>query len=89
MGLDRLKDDVSEVSNKAVGDQTMTVYNTDVNNFTKFLLLNNIIESVQPLLEVSEDIFLLYIAYCYKTLCIEHSITRLYLNGIGFEYLKR
>ena len=89
MGLDKLKDDVSELWNKAVGDRTMTVYNTGVKSFTKFLLLNNIIESVQPLPEVSEDIFLLYIAYCYKTLCIKYSTIRLYLNGIRFEYLKR
>ena len=28
MGLDKLKDDVSELWNKAVGDRTKTVYNT-------------------------------------------------------------
>lgn len=89
MGLKELQDDVSELWNKAVGDKTMIVYNTGVKSFTKFLLLNNIINSVQTLPEVSEDIFLLYIAYCYKTLHIKHSTIRLYLSGIRFEYLKR
>ena len=88
MGLDKLKEDVSELWNKAVGDRTMSVYSTGVKSFTKFLLLNNFINSSQTLPEVSEDIFLLYIAYCYKTLCIKHSTIRLYLSGIRFEYLK-
>ena len=73
IGLDKLKNDVSELWNKAVGERTMIVYNTGVKSLTKFLLLNNIINSIQTLPEVSEDIFLLYIAYCYKTLCIKHS----------------
>ena len=63
MGLDELRDEVSELWYKAVGDRTMTVYNTGVKSFTKFLLLNNITNSVQTLPEVSEDTFLLYIAY--------------------------
>ena len=80
---------MSELWNKAVGDRTMSVYSTGVKSFTKFLLLNNVIHSSQSLPEVSEDIFLLYIVYCYKTLCIRHSTIRLYLSGIRFEYLKR
>ena len=89
MGLDELRDEVSELWNKAVGDRTMTVYNTGVKSFTKFLLLNNITNSVQTLPEVSEDTFLLYIAYCYKTLNIKHSTIKLYLSGIRFEYIKQ
>ena len=89
MGLDELRVEVSELWNKAVGDRTMTVYNTGVKSFTKFLLLNNITNSVQTLPEVSEDTFLLYIAYCYKTLNIKHSTIKLYLSGIRFEYIKQ
>ena len=89
MGLGKLKENVSELWNIAMGERKMIVYNTGVKSFAKFLLLNNIKNSTQTLAEVSENIFLLYIAYCYRTLCIKHSTIRLYLSGIRFEYLKR
>ena len=64
-------------------------YATAVKSFKTFLLLNNITKSMVSLPEISEDIIIMYIAYCHKTLCIRYDTIKLYLSGIRFEYLKR
>ena len=59
-----------------------------LNTTNQFLLLNNIANNVKMLPELSENVFLQYIAYCYNTLQIKHSTIKLYLSGIRLEYLK-
>ena len=51
-------------------------------------MMNNILSDVRTLPEVTEDVFILYIAYYFNTLHIKFSTIKLYLSGIGFEYLK-
>ena len=51
-------------------------------------MMNNISSDVRTLPEVTEDVFILYIAYCFDTLHIKYSTIKLYLSGIHFEYLK-
>ena len=66
----------------------MATYKSGVKSFKTFLLLNNIANNVKMLPELSENVFLQYIAYCYNTLQIKHSTIKLYLSGIRLEYLK-
>ena len=65
-----LSNTISFLWDNALGNGTMTTYNTGVKSFKTFLLLNNIASDVTILPEVSRDIFLMYTAYCYNTLQI-------------------
>lgn len=51
-------------------------------------MLRNICSDVRTLPEVTEDVFILYIAYCFDTLHIKHTTIKLYLIGVRFEYMK-
>ena len=53
-----------------------------------FLLKKNIASSVYPLSEDTEEKFLLFIAHCFKNLCLRYSTIKLYMCGILFMYLK-
>ena len=50
--------------------------------------MNNLIYSVDNLPVVSEDILMLFVAYCFKTLKVRYNTIKLYLCGIRFAYLK-
>lgn len=88
MGVTDLNGTVTMLWDNALSERTMDTYSTAVKSFKTFLLLNNISSEVKMLPEVSEDVFLLYIAHCYRNLQIKHSTIKLYLSGIRFEYLK-
>lgn len=88
MEIDKLRNEVSSLWNSALSERTLLAYKTAVKSFKTFMLLNNFTSSVQTLPIVSENVLLLYIAYCHKTLQIKHSTIKLYLSGIRFEYLK-
>ena len=88
MGVTNLNNTVSLLWDNALSERTLSTYSAGVNSFKTFLLLNNISSDVRKLPEVTEDVFILYIAYCFDTLQIKHSTIKLYLSGIRFEYLK-
>lgn len=88
MGVTNLNNTVSVLWDNALSERTLSTYSAGVNSFKTFLLLNNISSDVRKLPEVTEDVFILYIAYCFDTLQIKHSTIKLYLSGIRFEYLK-
>ena len=88
MGVTNLNNTVSLLWDNALSERTLSTYSAGVNSFKTFLLLNNISSDVRKLSEVTEDVFILYIAYCFDTLQIKHSTIKLYLSGICFEYLK-
>ena len=50
--------------------------------------MNNFISSADVLPVVSDNILILYVAHCYKTLKLKHATIKLYLCGICFAYLK-
>ena len=60
----------------------------ELKSFKTFLMMNNISSDVRTLPEVTEDVFILYIAYCFDILHIKYSTIKLYLSGIRFEYLE-
>lgn len=88
MGVADLRQTVTSLWDYAVSDTTLSAYETAVRSFKRFLLLYTLASSVHTLPEVKEEVFLLYIAHCYKTLKIKYSTIKLYLCGIRFEYLK-
>ena len=88
LGIDNVNDTVSLIWDNAVSERTHSTYSAGVKSFRTFLMLNNICKDVTVLPEVTEDVFIRYIAYCFDTLHIKHSTIKLYLCGVCFEYLK-
>ena len=88
MGVTNLNNTVSLLWDNALSERTLSTYSAGVNSFKTFLLLNNISSDVRKLPEVTEDVFILYIAYSFDTLQIKHSSIKLYLSGIRFGNLK-
>lgn len=79
---------VSSLWDYAVNDSTLKNYDTALNSFKTFLLLNNLATNMDKLPAVSEDVLLLYIAHCYKTLQLKYTTIKMYLCGIRFWYLR-
>ena len=67
-----------------VSSRTLLAYQTGLNSFKTFVLMNNPVQHMDPLPRVSEDILCLYIAYCYKTFYLCYTTIKLYLCGIRF-----
>ena len=63
MGVTNLNNTVSVLWDNALSERTLSTYSAGVNSFKTFLLLNNISSDVRKLPEVTEDVFILYIAY--------------------------
>ena len=68
MGVTNLNNTVSLLWDNALSERTLSTYSAGVNSFKTFLLLNNISNDVRKQPEVTEDVFILYIAYCFDTL---------------------
>ena len=88
MGIDNLNNTVSVIWDNALSERTLSTYSAGVKSFKTFLMLNNVCGDVRNLPEVTEDVFIHYIAYCFDTLHIKYSTIKLYLSGVRFEYLK-
>ena len=88
LGVNNLNDTVAFLWDNVVSDRTMATYKSGVQCFKRFLLLNNIVNSVETLPDLQVDIFLQFIAYCYNALQIKHGTINVYLSGIRLEYLK-
>ena len=88
MGLKDLNQTVSSLWDYAVSERTFVTYKTGLRVFKTFLLMNNLVHNTDTLPELPEDIFLLFIAHCYKTLKLRHTTIKLYLCGIRFAYLR-
>lgn len=88
LGLNDLNHTVSLLWDCALSSRTIAAYETGLNSFKTFLLMNNIMSSVQCLPTVSEDVIILYIAHCFKTLKLRYTTIKLYLCGIRFAYMK-
>lgn len=88
LGLNDLNLTVSSLWNSALSTRTLSAYETGLQSFKTFLIMNNLVSSMESLPVVSEDIVMLYIAHCYKTLKIRYTTIKLYLCGIRFAYLK-
>ena len=79
---------ISSLWNYALSSRTVTAYETGVQSFKHFLMMNNLIFSMDYLPVVSEDILMLYVAHCYRTLKLKYTTIKLYLCGVRFAYLK-
>lgn len=88
LALSDLNKTVSCLWDYAVSKRTSSTYDSAVRTFQTFLLMNNLVQTTDPLPHVSEDIFLLYIAHCFKTLQLQYSTIKLYLCGLRFAYIK-
>lgn len=88
LGIEKLNNAVSRIWNNALSERTLATYKAGVNSFKTFLMLRNICSDVRTLPEVTEDVFILYIAYCFDTLHIKHTTIKLYSSGVRFEYMK-
>ena len=88
LDLTDLNRTISALWSHALSSRTLTAYETGVQSFKHFLMMNNLIFSMDSLPTVSEDILMLFIAHCYRTLKIKYTTIKLYLCGIRFAYLK-
>ena len=88
MGLEDLNQTVSTLWDYAVSERTSVTYETGLRAFKACLLLNNLGHNTDILPELSENIFLLFIAHCYKTQKLRFTTIKLYLCGVRFAYLK-
>ena len=74
--------------NSALSSRTLSAYETGLQSFKTFLIMNNLVSTMESLPVVSEDIVMIYIVHCYKTLKLRYTTIKLYLCGICFAYLK-
>ena len=83
-----LNQTISSLWNYALSSRTLAAYETGVQSYKTFLMMNNLIFSMDSLPVVSEDVLMLYVAHCYKTLKLKYTTIKLYLCGVRFAYLK-
>ena len=88
LGLNDLNQTVTSLWDYALSRRTLAAYDTGLQSFKTFLLMNNLVHSTDRLPTVSDHILLLYIAHCYKTLKLRYTTIKLYLCGIRFAYMK-
>ena len=88
LGLNDLNLTVSSLWNSALSSRTLSAHETGLQSFKTFLIMINLVSTMESLPVVSEDIVMLYIAHCYKTLKLSYTTIQLYLCGIRFAYLK-
>ena len=86
--MTELNQTINSLWSHALSSRTITAYETGVHSFKHFLIMNNLIYSMDNLPVVSEDILMLFVAYCYRTLKVKYTTIKLYLCGIRFAYLK-
>lgn len=88
LGLKDLNETVTSLWSHALSRRTLTAYETGLQSFKTFLLMNNLVHNMDSLPRVSEDILLMYIAHCYRNLQLKYCTIKLYLCGIRFTYIK-
>ena len=68
MDMTDLNQTISSLSNYALSSRTFTAYQTGAPSYKTFLMMSNLIFSMDSLPVMSEDVLMLYTAHCYKPL---------------------
>lgn len=90
-GTMELKSVVNKLWRNSVTTNTRQVYDTGFMTYIRFLLLSGIVNYFLPdyrNVVVSEELLLLFVAFCYSKLQISYSTVKLYLCGIRFRCLE-
>ena len=83
-----LADVVDEMWCSAIASKTKQVYSSGLVQFLRFASMHNVPCSITNLPSVSENLLLLFVAYCSKHLNLSGSTIKLYLAGIRFAYVE-
>lgn len=86
---DELSKEVDCLWDEALSRRTLATYQSGLNCFLTFALMRGFQFPVNSLPQVSEDVLLLFVAYCQKVLCLKYDTIKLYLSGIRFHYIRR
>ena len=91
--VDELNEQVEELWDASLSENTKHVYKTGISCFLNFLIMSRLVDNctVQGHLypQISEDHLILFVTHCKNVLKLQHDTIRLYLAGVRYHYVRR
>ncbi|XP_069109055.1 uncharacterized protein [Argopecten irradians] len=84
-----LNDDVDLLWDSALSRSTQATYQSGLNCFLTFVLMQGIGFPKNFLPQINEDLLILFVTHCQRTLHLKYETIKLYLAGVRFHYIKQ
>ncbi|XP_033741944.1 uncharacterized protein LOC117328516 [Pecten maximus] len=86
--FDELSEEVDLLWDSALSRSTRATYQSGLNCFLTFVLMQGISFPVNSLPPINEDLLIPFVTHCQKALLFKFDTIKLYLAGIRFNYIK-
>ncbi|XP_021362453.1 uncharacterized protein LOC110456199 [Mizuhopecten yessoensis] len=86
---DELSEEVNLLWDSALSKRTQATYQSGLNCFLTFVLMQGLGFPVNCLPPINEDVLINFVTHCQKALHLKFDTIKLYLAGIRFHYIKR